>query len=79
MGKKGDEQGSGAGKVVPDVPIAIPLRLIQPNDSIIPLEPLQREGVLQENREIGLAGFEPTTSDRGKEKPIPDEGDGSSF
>jgi len=27
---------------------------------------------------LGLAGFEPTTSDRGKEKPIPDEGDRSS-
>jgi len=31
-----------------------------------------------EYREIGLAGFEPTTSDEGKEKPTSNKGDGAS-
>jgi hypothetical protein len=65
------------------------------------MEPLQSEGVLQENRDSGWRddpfrerlcddGFvtpecaiawavEPATSDETKEKPIPDEGDGSSL
>ena len=33
----------------------------------------------QRKPRLGLAGFEPTTSDRGNEKPIPDEGDGFSL
>ena len=39
--------------------MAIPSLLGKPGSPTIPLEPLQTEGVLQENREIGLAGFEP--------------------
>ena len=42
--------------------VAIPSLFENPGFPAIPLEPLQREGVLKEYREIGLAGFEPTTS-----------------
>ena len=80
---------------------AIQSLFVKPSYPTVPLEPLQSEQVLQENRDSGWRddpfrerlcdmGFatperaiawavEPTTSDRDKEKPIPNEGDRSSF
>jgi hypothetical protein len=60
-------------------PFSDSVALCQTQQPHHPVETTSERRSPQRKPRLGLAGFEPATSDRLKEKPIPDEGDASSM